>query len=337
MERLWSARWRSSYNSVWSIDSFSLISHTYQCPHAIQICGFTPVKIANFSKNRRKKGWKHRHLRVGPISKFRPWVLNFEKDPTFLTSLGSIKPTAGWPSPNLSICPAHRHQNRINFQVIRIPQKTKQGIGINSGSLQLRIEMTTPNLNPVLEITKPRSWLQKNANVNGFGLRVSTELVSCQKEGTIQKPPHVHSQQTKNIKKHKTNDSQTHNLAPWDSKPPRPPGKDEGRRAERRSSSCAFSGADLRQVLLQTMGISNEKEELWWLKYCSLEFREKDFDGMERSQQVDWPKSSQVQNVWMKPPKFPNRLPPVDLSSAKASIKLATRPRAPVRKSTVAA
>ena len=242
------------YNSVLSIDSFSLISHTYQCPHAIQICGFTPVKIANFSKNRRKKGWKHRHLRVGPISKFRPWVLNFpEKDPTFLTSLGSIKPTAGWPSPNLSICPAHRHQNRINFQ--EIPYHRKQGgIGINSEVFNQIALKWQPHLNPVLEITKPRSseW---------------TELVSCQKEAPFRNPPcslPTNKNTTQTI--HKRIFGALRLQATETSRQGRGPS------GGAKIIVLCVSGADLRQVLLQTMGISNEKEELWWLKYCPLEF-----------------------------------------------------------------
>ena len=243
------------YNSVLSIDSFSLISHTYQCPHAIQICGFTPVKIANFSKNRRKKGWKHRHLRVGPISKFRPWVLNFpEKDPTFLTSLGSIKPTAGWPSPNLSICPAHRHQNRINFQ--EIPYHRKQGgIGINSESLQSnRIEMTTPS--------QPCPW-----NNQAQILRVNW---TCQlpKRSTIQKPPMF----TPNKQKHNTNDSQTHI---WRLETPshrdlpartRAVGRSEDHRPVR--FGCWFDG----KFYCKQWGYQMKRRSFGGSNYCPLEF-----------------------------------------------------------------
>lgn len=231
------------YNSVLSIDSFSLISHTYQCPHAIQICGFTPVKIA-------KKRWKHRHLRVGPISKFRPWVLNFpEKDPTFLTSLGSIKPTAGWPSPNLSICPAHRHQK--SHQLSGDPYHRKQGIKCHKqrSLQQIALKWQPPsqpcpwnNQAPILfqhmrfqpKLSKRFKKTQKNECEL---IRPPSELnLSAAKKKHHSETPHVHSQQTKTQHKRFTNAY----LAPWDSKPPRPPGKDEGRRAERRSSSCAF-------------------------------------------------------------------------------------------------
>lgn len=139
--------------------------------------------------------------------------------------------------------------------------------------------MTRSHLNPVLEITKPRSceW---------------TELVSCQKEAPFRNPPcslPTNKNTTRTI--HKRIFGALRLQATETSRQGRGPSG-----GAKIIVLCVFG------CWFEASSTANNGDIKWKggalvAQILSTWVPRKDFDGMERSQQVDWPKSSQVENV----------------------------------------